>query len=49
MHNKILSNILLSMLTASAEEIICIVSVDFDVTGQLLIIHSAFVKYFCTI
>jgi hypothetical protein len=42
---KILSNILLSRLTPYAEEIIGIISVDFDVTGQLLIIYSAFVKY----
>jgi len=38
---KILSTILLSMLTPCTEEII----EDFDVTVQLLIIHSAFVKY----
>jgi len=42
---KILSNILLSRLTPYAEEIIGIVSVDFDAAGQLLIIYSAFVKY----
>jgi hypothetical protein len=38
---KLLSNILLSRLTPYAEEII----VDFDATGQPLIIYSAFVKY----
>jgi len=40
---KILSNILLSRLTPYAEEIIQIINVDFDVTGQLLIIYSAFI------
>ena len=39
---KILSNILLSRLTACVEEII---HVDFDSTGRLLIICSEFVKY----
>jgi hypothetical protein len=39
---KILSNILLSWLAPYAEEIFGIFSVDFDATGQLLII---FVKY----
>jgi hypothetical protein len=39
---KILSNILLSRVTPYAEEII---NVDFDATGQLLIIYSAFGKY----
>jgi len=42
---KILSNILLSSLTPYAEEIIGIINVDFDATGQLMIIYSAFVKY----
>jgi len=42
---KMLSNILLSILTPYAEEIIVIINVDFDVAGQLLIIYSAFVKY----
>jgi len=42
---KILSNILLSRLTPYAEEIIGIINVDFDATGQLMIIYSAFVKY----
>jgi hypothetical protein len=42
---KILSNIPLSRLTPYAEEITGVISVDFDVTGQLLIIYSAFVKY----
>ena len=39
---KILSNIL-SRLTPYAEEIIGIINVDFDLTGQLLIIYSAFI------
>jgi len=42
---RILSNILLSRLTPYTEEIIWIINVDFDVTGQLLIIHSEFIKY----
>jgi len=42
---KILSIMLLSKLTSHEEEIIGIVSVDFDATGQLLIIYSAFVIY----
>jgi len=42
---KILSNILLSRLTPYEEEIVGIISVDFDATGQLLIIYSASVKY----
>jgi len=40
---KILSNILLSKLTPYTEEIIGISNVDFDATGQLLIIYSVFV------
>jgi hypothetical protein len=42
---RILSNILLSRLTPYAEEIIAIICVDCDTSGQLLIIYSAFVKY----
>ena len=42
---KILSNILLSRLTPYAEENMGNISVDFDATGQLLIIYSAFTKY----
>jgi hypothetical protein len=42
---KILSNILLSRLTPFGEEIIGVISVDLDATGQLLIIYFAFVKY----
>ena len=41
---KILSNILLLRLTPNAEEII--INVDFEAAGQLLMIYSAFVKYF---
>jgi len=41
---KTLSNILLSRLTPYAEEIIGN-GVDFDATGQLLTINSAFVRY----
>jgi hypothetical protein len=37
-------NILLSRLTPYAEEIFLGISVDFDATGQQLIIHSTFVK-----
>jgi hypothetical protein len=42
---KILSDVLLSRLTPYAEEIIGIINVDFDTTGQILIIYSAFIKY----
>jgi hypothetical protein len=42
---KILSNVLLSRLTPYVEEILGIISMDFDATSQLLIIHTAFVKY----
>jgi hypothetical protein len=42
---KILSNILLSSLTPNAPVIIGIINVDFNATGHLLIIYSAFVKY----
>jgi len=38
-------SILMSSLMPYAEEIIGIINVDFDTTGQLLIIYSAFVKY----
>jgi hypothetical protein len=43
---KILYKIMLSGLTPYAEEIIGDPKVDFDTAGQLLIIYSAFVKYF---
>jgi len=42
---KILSSILLSRLTSYAEEIMGTISVDFNTTGQLLIIYFAFLKY----
>jgi hypothetical protein len=42
---KILSSVPLSRLTPYAEENMTIISVDFDATGQLLIIYSAFIKY----
>jgi len=42
---KILSNFLLSRLIPYAEEIIGLINMDFEATGQLLIIYSAFVKY----
>jgi hypothetical protein len=42
---KLLSNILVSRLIPYAEEIIGAIIVDFDTTGQLPIIYSAFVKY----
>jgi hypothetical protein len=42
---KILSNIRLSMLTPYAGKLLGIIIVGFDVTGHLLIIYSAFVKY----
>jgi len=42
---NVLANILLSRLTPYVEEIIGVIKVDFDATVQLLIIHSAFVKY----
>jgi hypothetical protein len=41
----ILAYILLSRLTPYAEEIIGVIGVDFDATGQLLTTYSAFVKY----
>jgi hypothetical protein len=41
---KILSNILLSSSSPYADKIIGIISVDFDVIYQLLIINTAFVK-----
>jgi len=43
---EILSNILLSRSTPYTEKLLGIISVDFDVTDQLLIIYSAFIKYF---
>jgi hypothetical protein len=43
--HKNLSNTLLSRLTPYAEENMGIISVDFDATGQLLIIYSAFIQY----
>jgi hypothetical protein len=42
---KILSNFLLSRLIPYAKEIIGIINVAFDATGRLLIIYSAFAKY----
>jgi len=45
-HLKKLSKILLSRLTPYAEEIIGDHQCDFDAIGQLLIIYSAFVRYF---
>jgi hypothetical protein len=42
---EILSSILLSSLTPHAEKLMATITVDFDVTGQLLIVHSTFVKY----
>jgi hypothetical protein len=38
-------NILLSRLTPYAEEITGTINVCFDITGQLLIIHSSFIKF----
>ena len=43
---KILSNILLSRLTQYARKLQGIISVDFDATGQILVIYSVFVRYF---
>jgi hypothetical protein len=42
--NKILFKILLSTSTPYAEELLGIVSFDFEATGQLLVIYPAFVK-----
>jgi hypothetical protein len=42
---KILSNILLSKLTHIQRKLLGIISVGFDITGQLLIRYSAFVKH----
>jgi hypothetical protein len=39
------SNILLSRLTPYAEKLLGIMSVNFNATGQLLILYSAFVIY----
>jgi hypothetical protein len=41
---KTLSNILLSRLTPYPKKVLGIINVDFDATGQLLIIYSTFVK-----
>ena len=41
---KTLSYILLSRLTTNAEEINGITSVDWDATGQMLILYSAFIR-----
>jgi len=41
---KILSNILLSTLTALGDEISGIIGVDFDAACQLLIVYFAFIK-----
>jgi hypothetical protein len=41
---KIVSNILASRLNPYAEEIIGIISVDFDITDQPLIKYSAFLR-----
>jgi len=43
--SKILAKILLSNLTPYAENFMRIIHVDFDVTGQLMTIYSAFVNY----
>jgi hypothetical protein len=43
--HKILSNILLSKLIPYQKKLLRIINVDFDATGQLLIIYSAFVRY----
>jgi hypothetical protein len=43
---KILSNILLSRLTPYTEKLLGIISVDFEITDQLLITYSAFKKFF---
>jgi len=42
---KMLPKILLSRLTLCAKKIIGIISVDFDATGQLQIMYSAFTQY----
>jgi hypothetical protein len=42
---KILSNILLSRLTPYAGKFLVIINVDFDATGKILTVYSAFVKY----
>ena len=42
---KILSNILLSMLTPLQRKLLGIINVDLDATGPLLIVYSAFIKY----
>ena len=42
---KIVSNILRSRLCHIQRKLLCISAVDFDATGQLLIIYSAFIKY----
>jgi hypothetical protein len=42
---KIVSNILVWRLTPHVDELMGVISVDFDVVGQLLIRYSAFVRY----
>jgi len=42
---KVLSNILLCRLIPLQWKLLGIINVDFDATGQLLIIYSAFFKY----
>jgi hypothetical protein len=41
-----LSNILLSRFTPYTDKLLGIISVDFDITNQLLITYSAFIKFF---
>jgi len=41
---NIFSSILLSRLTPHEKKLLGIINVDFDATGQLLIIYSAFVR-----
>jgi hypothetical protein len=42
---KIISNILLSRLTPNVEQLLGIMSVNFNTTSQLLILDCAFMKY----
>jgi len=42
---KILSNVLRQVLLHVQRKLLCIISVDFDAPGKVVIIYSAFIKY----
>jgi len=43
---KTLSHILLPRLTSFIDELLGIISVEFDITNQALVIYSAFIKHY---